>query len=57
MKDVSLQTTLNDAERVVVLVVHKKDGDIRADRETKTLGRISEIINDDSPHSPRRMCR
>jgi hypothetical protein len=57
MKDVGSQTTLNDTERVVVLVVHEKDGDIRADRKTKTLGRISEIIKDDSPYSPRRMCR
>jgi hypothetical protein len=46
--DVGSKTTLNDAERVVVLVVHEKDGDIRTDRKTKTLGRISEIIKDDS---------
>lgn len=41
--DVGPQTTLDDAERVVLLVVHEKDGDIRADRKAKTLGRVRKI--------------
>lgn len=49
MYDVRPQTTLNDAERVVLLVVHEKDRDIRADRKTETLGRVSKIVKYDYP--------
>jgi hypothetical protein len=44
------KTTLNNAERIVVLVVHKKDGYVRTDGKTKTLDRISRKIYIKSLH-------
>lgn len=37
--DISLEATLDDPERVVVLVVHEKDGQIRADCKTEALSK------------------
>lgn len=41
--DVGPKTTLDDAERVVVLVVHKKDGYVRTDRKTKALDKNRQV--------------
>lgn len=40
--DISLETTFDDAERVVMLVVHEKDGQIRTDCETEALKKAEE---------------
>lgn len=37
--DISLEATLDEPERVVMLVVHEKDGQIRADCKTEALSK------------------
>jgi hypothetical protein len=37
--DISLEATVDDPERVVMLVIHEKDGQIRADCKTEALSR------------------
>lgn len=35
--DISLESAFDDPERVVMLVVHEKDGQIRTDRKPEAL--------------------
>jgi hypothetical protein len=45
--DISLEATFDNPERVVMLVVHEKDGQIRTDCKTKALSRRGSLTGKD----------